>query len=261
MNNKMILQVALWAGLLALSVPMAANASDAKQGEPKAGHVSNHKTVASHAGKRKAAGITLKNSAEKLGYAFGMQVGDSLKQGHMKIDTDRFIMGFKDSMEGKKSLLSAKKAKQFRDRFYDKKRQLLAQKNLTEARKFLKENRHKKGVAATTSGLQYIKLRQGYGPQPGFSAIVRVQYSARLSGGREFYSTYKKGRSVVLPVDDVIEGLGEAFHLMRVGSRYRFFIPPKLAYGEHGSGKKVEPNAALVYDVELLAIENPKFNR
>jgi len=88
-----------------------------------------------------------------------------------------------------------------------------------------------------------------------------VQYSARLANGSEFYSTYKKGRSVVLPVNEVIHGLGEAFKLMTVGSRYRFFIPPELAYGEHGSGKKIEPNAALVYEVELLAIENPKFNR
>jgi len=258
MSNKIIF---LWVGLLALNVPVAANASDAKHGQPKAGHVSSHKTVAIHAEKSKAAGLKLRNSSEKLGYAFGMQVGDSLKQGHIKIDTDRFIMGFKDSMEGKKPLLSPKKAKQFRDRFYEKKRQLLAQKNLNEARKFLKKNRHKKGVGATTSGLQYIKLRQGYGPHPEFSSIVRVQYRARLAGGSEFYSTYKKGRSVVLPADDVIEGLGEAFHLMTVGSSYRFFIPPELAYGEHGSGKKVEPNAALVYDVELLAIENPKFNR
>jgi len=256
MNNKMIF---LWAGLLVLNVPMAANASDAKQGQPKAGHVSSHKAVASHAGKRKTAGLTLRNSSEKLAYAFGMQVGDSLKQGHMKIDTDRFIMGFKDSMEGKKPLLSLKKAKQFRDHFYEKKRQRLAEKNLAEAMRFLKENRHKKGVATTSSGLQYLMLRKGYGPHPEFSAIVRVQYSARLADDSEFYSTYKKGRSVVLPVDDVIEGLGEAFRLMTVGSHYRFFIPPGLAYGEHGSGKKVEPNEALVYDVELLAIENPKF--
>jgi len=76
--------------------------------------------------------------------------------------------------------------------------------------------------------------------------------------GTEFYSTYKRGRSVVLPVDGVIRGLGESFELMTVGSSYRFFIPPKLAYNEHGSGKKIEPNVALVYDIELLAIESPR---
>ena len=107
--------------------------------------------------------------------------------------------------------------------------------------------------------MQYLLLRKGYGAHPDDSSIVRVQYSGRLTGGREFYSTYKKGRSVVLPVKGVIRGLGEAFTLMTIGSRYRFFIPPELAYGDHGSAKKIEPNVALIYDVELLAIESPKF--
>jgi len=248
--------VFLWVGLLALSMPMDAGAGGDKQKQSV-----SHNHAVSHAGKRKAPEIMLKNSTEKLSYAFGMQVADSLKQGHMKIDIDRFILGFKDSLEGRKALLSPKKAKKFRDRFYEKKRQLLAEKNLAAARKFLAENRHKKGIAATSSGLQYLVLRKGYGAHPESSGIVRVQYSGRLVDGTEFYSTYKRGRSVVLPVDGVIRGLGEAFELMTVGSRYRFFIPPKLAYGEHGSGKKIEPNAALVYEIELLAIESPKFKR
>jgi len=244
----------LWVGLLALSMPMDAGAGGDKQKQS-----ASHNHAVNHAGTRKAPEIMLKNSTEKLSYAFGMQVADSLKQGHMKIDIDRFILGFKDSMEGKKALLSPKKAKKFRDRFYEKKRQLLAEKNMAQSRKFLAENRNKKGVAVTSSGLQYLVLRKGYGMHPKSSGIVRVQYSGRLVDGTEFYSTYKRGRSVVLPVDGVIRGLGEAFELMTVGSRYRLFIPPKLAYGEHGSGKKIEPNIALVYEIELLAIESPKF--
>ncbi|MDQ6960145.1 MAG: FKBP-type peptidyl-prolyl cis-trans isomerase [Mariprofundaceae bacterium] len=246
----------LWVGLLALSMPMNAGAGGDKQKQP----MSHHHTV-SHAGTRKAPEIMLKNSTEKLSYAFGMQVADSLKQDHTKIDVDRFILGFKDSLEGKKALLSPKKAKKFRDRFYEKKRQLLAEKNQAEARKFLTENRRKKGVITTSSGLQYLVLRKGYGSRPESSDIVRVQYSGRLMDGSEFYSTYKRERSVVLPVGGVIRGLGEAFELMTVGSRYRFFIPPKLAYGKHGSGKKIEPDVALVYEIELLAIESPRFKR
>jgi len=251
----------LWAGVLALNIPMLVSASDAKLEQAKTEQASPHKNVVSHTEKRKAAEIILSNSSKKLSYAFGMQVGDSLKQGRMKIDTASFMMGFKDNLEGKKPLLSPQKAKTFRDRFFEKKRQLLAEKNLIVAKKFLAENKGKKGIATTSSHLQYLMLRNGYGAHPESSSIVRVQYSARLANGSEFYSTYKKGRSVVLPVNEVIHGLGEAFKLMTVGSRYRFFIPPELAYGEHGSGKKIEPNAALIYEVELLAIENPKFNR
>ncbi len=246
----------LWVGLLPLSMPMDAGAGGDKLKQP-----ASHNHAVGHAGKRKAPEIMLKNSTEKLSYAFGMQVADSLKQGHMKIDVEHFMLGFRDSVEGKKLLLSPKKAKKFRDRFYKKKRQLLAEKNLAQARKFLTENRNGKGVARTSSGLQYLVLRKGYGMHPGSSGIVRVQYSGRLMDGSEFYSTYKRGRSVVLPVDNVIRGLGEAFKLMTVGSRYRFFIPPELAYGERGSGKKIEPNVALIYDIELLAIESPRFKR
>jgi len=221
----------LWAALLVLSAPAPANAD------------------------------ALKNLKEKVSYAFGMQVGDSLKQGHMKIDMDRFTMGLQDSLQGRKPLLSPKKAGKFRDRFYEKKRKLLAEKNQAEARKFLSGNRKKKGMVTTSSGLQYLVLRKGYGAHPESSNIVRVQYSGQLIDGTEFYSTYKKGRSVVLPVGGVIDGLGEAFELMTVGSRYRFFIPPELAYDKRGSGQKIEPNVALVYDIELLAIESPKFKQ
>jgi len=246
----------LWVGLLALSMPM-----DAGAGGDKAKQSVSHKHATIHAGKRKAPELILKNSTEKLSYAFGMQVADSLKQGHMKIDVDRFILGFRDSLEGRKPLLSPKKAKKFRDKFYKNKRRLLAKNNMEQARNFLADNRKRKGVAVTPSGLQYIVLRKGYGARPESSGIVRVQYSARLMDGTEFYSTYKRGRSVVLPVGGVISGLGEAFELMTVGSRYRFFVPPGLAYGERGSGKKIEPNVALIYDIELLAIESPKFKR
>jgi len=157
----------LWVGLLPLSMPMDAGAGGDKLKQP-----ASHNHAVGHAGKRKAPEIILKNSTEKLSYAFGMQVADSLKQGHMKIDVEYFMLGFRDSVEAKKLLLSPKKAKKFRDRFYKKKRQL-----------------------------------------------------------------------------------------MTVGSRYRFFIPPELAYGERGSGKKIEPNVALIYDIELLAIESPRFKR
>jgi len=254
--NKVVF---LWVGLLLLNMPTGVSAGETKHAQTKMGEIVKHQAVTHHAKRHKAAKIILKNSTQKLSYAFGMQVGDSFKQGNMDMDMDRFLLGFQHTIEGQKPLLSEKTAKKFRDQFYDKKRQLLAEKNLGQAKIFMAKNSKKKGVQVTSSGLQYLVLRKGYGAHPETSAIVRVQYSAQLSDGTEFYSTYKKGRSVVLPVKGVIRGLGEAFELMTVGSHYRFFMPPKLAYGEHGSGNKIEPNVALVYDVELLAIESPKF--
>ncbi len=203
----------------------------------------------------------LKNSKEKLSYAFGMQVGDSLRGGKMKMDIKHFLTGVEDELQGRKTLLSEDKAARYRNRFFKHRRKILADKNLALARNFLAENRKKKDVTATSDGLQYTLLRKGYGAHPRSSDLVRIQYRGRVMDGTEFYNSYKRGRSVVLPVDRVISGLGEALKLMSLGSRYRFFVPPKLAYGERGSGKKIEPNALLIYDIEMLAIEAPMFRR
>jgi len=197
----------------------------------------------------------LKNSHEKLSYAFGLQMGETVKGMDAKVDLPSFLLGFKASFNGESPLLSEQKAAKLRDRFYKKRRKRLSRENLGQALNFLKENGARPGVFKTASGLQYEVLREGYGAKPKSSDRVRVQYRGQLIDGTEFDSTYKRGRSIVFPVGKVTKGLSEGLKLMRVGGKSRFYIPPELAYGKRGAGDKIEPNSALIYEVELLAIE------
>ena len=120
---------------------------------------------------------------------------------------------------------------------------------------FLQENKQKEGVVTTLSGLQYIVLREGDGQRPKVTDTVKVHYRGALIDGTEFDSSYSRGEPAVFPVNGVIAGWTEALQRMRVGSKYRVFVPPKLAYGERGAGDVIVPNETLIFEVELLGIE------
>lgn len=113
---------------------------------------------------------------------------------------------------------------------------------------FLAENVSKPGVVKTASGLQYEILQEGQGAMPAATSQVTVNYRGSLIDGTEFDS----GEAVSFPLDRVIPGWTEGLQLMKEGAKYRFFIPADLAYGERGAGGSIPPNAALIFDVELV---------
>lgn len=119
--------------------------------------------------------------------------------------------------------------------------------------KFLEENRQKPGIASTASGLQYQVLKEGDGPSPKATDTVRVNYRGSLISGSQFDS----GENIGFPLNAVVPGWTEGLQLMKVGSTYRFFIPPELAYGEQGAGRTIPPNATLIFEVDLLGIGSP----
>ena len=127
-------------------------------------------------------------------------------------------------------------------------------KNKKDGEMFLAENKKKKGVITTASGLQYIVLTKGTGLSPKIDDKVKVHYSGTLLDGTEFDSSYKRGEPVTFPLNGVITGWGEALQLMKVGGKNRLFIPSELAYGEQGSGP-ISPDSVLIFEVELLGIE------
>lgn len=124
------------------------------------------------------------------------------------------------------------------------------EKNKRDGAAFLSENGKKAGVATTHSGLQYQVLKEGNGLKPGAKDSVTVNYSGSLISGSEFDS----GESITFPLGGVIPGWTEGLQLMQEGAKYRFFIPPELAYGESGAGRVIPPNATLVFDVELVKV-------
>lgn len=131
------------------------------------------------------------------------------------------------------------------------------ERNLEAANKFLKENAAKAGVKTTASGLQYMTLAQGKagGKSPTDANVVSVNYEGRLIDGSVFDSSYERGEPIEFPLARVIPGWTEGVQLMKEGDKFRFFIPPSLAYGESGTpGGPIGPNEALVFDVELLKV-------
>ena len=118
---------------------------------------------------------------------------------------------------------------------------------------FLAENASKPGVVKTASGLQYQILQEGQGAMPAATSQVTVNYRGSLIDGTEFDS----GEAVSFPLDRVIPGWTEGLQLMKEGAKYRFFIPADLAYGERGAGGRIPPNAALIFDVELVKAGQP----
>ena len=124
-----------------------------------------------------------------------------------------------------------------------------------EGEKFLAENAKREGVKTTASGLQYEILEATIGQKPKATDTVKVHYEGTLIDGTVFDSSYKRGESISFPLNGVIKGWTKGLQLMSVGSKYKFFIPYQLAYGEHGAGASIPPYAALIFTVELLGIE------
>jgi FKBP-type peptidyl-prolyl cis-trans isomerase len=129
--------------------------------------------------------------------------------------------------------------------------------NRKEGTRFRDQNAARPGVQVTRSGIQYEVLRPGDGAHPKFSSRVRVHYTGTLVDGTVFDSSYARGRPLSIRLLSVISGWSEGIRLMPVGSRYRFVIPPDLAYHEQRMGWLIGPSATLVFEVELLEIEMP----
>jgi FKBP-type peptidyl-prolyl cis-trans isomerase len=128
--------------------------------------------------------------------------------------------------------------------------------NKTTGIAFLADNAKKANVVTTASGLQYEILTKGTGTKsPSATDNVTVHYQGTSLDGKEFDSSYKRGAPATFPLNGVIAGWTEGVQLMTEGAKFRFYIPSQLAYGEQGAGRDIGPNAALIFDVELIKIQ------
>jgi FKBP-type peptidyl-prolyl cis-trans isomerase len=110
-------------------------------------------------------------------------------------------------------------------------------------------------VQTTKSGLQYLSLQAGKGKTPTLTSTVKVHYEGKLLSGKVFDSSIARGEPIEFPVNGVIPGWTEALQRMKVGDKWKLFIPPGLAYGERGAGADIGPNELLVFEVELLDVK------
>jgi FKBP-type peptidyl-prolyl cis-trans isomerase FklB len=210
--------------------------------------------------------LVLTTQKDKQSYAIGLNIGKSLHRDSVDIDPKILLRGLQDAVNDGKSLLTDDEIKttmmalqtDVRQK-QEAKRQALIESNKKEGQTFLAANATKEGVVTLPSGLQYKILKEGTGSKPTASDTVVCNYRGTLLDNTEFDSSYKRGQPATFPVGRVIKGWTEALQLMPVGSKWQLFIPADLAYGERGQGPVIGPNATLIFEVELLSIqEKPK---
>lgn len=195
--------------------------------------------------------------AQVFSYGVGHQIGTNLKSTGFDVDLKLIMKGLSDALAGKENSISEQ---QFGEAVTAL-RKVVAQKALERGKAFLAENAKKPGVKTTKSGLQYLVLKAGTGETPTAQSTVTTHYKGRLTNGSIFDGSYQGeeptagDRSVSFPVSGVIKGWTEALQLMKVGDRWRLFIPSDLAYGERGSPPKIGPNETLIFEIELVGVK------
>ena len=203
--------------------------------------------------------IDLASDRARASYVVGVDIANDLQPIRDEIDLDIVQQSMRATLSGQTPQLEAQQLDQIRGEFTARLREKrakqaseIAERNRKAGEAFLAANAGKPGVITTPSGLQYQVLRRGSGPRPAPSATVSIHYIGRTLDGREFSNTYAAQHPETLPLPRAMPGMVEAMTLMTPGSRYRFWIPGALAYGEAGRAGDIEPNATLVFDIELL---------
>lgn len=200
--------------------------------------------------------VVLNTALDSLSYALGVLDATFFKaQGVEKINYALMNKGFEDVLRGRNTLLNNQQCdmtvREQLQAFMRKKSEAA----ITEGEKFLAENKKREGVKETPSGLQYEVLKMGDGPKPSDTSTVKVHYEGfLLNSTKPFDSSRERGEPISFGLNQVIRGWTEGVQLMPVGSRFKFYIPYTLGYGEQGSGSTIPGGSMLIFDVELLGI-------
>ncbi len=217
--------------------------------------------------------ISIESQTDKISYAIGTQIGNSLKSQEIEINLDLLILGIKHVLDGKELAMSPEQIRETMMAFQktmqekmQKQRAEMQQKQMEEAEAnlatgkiFLEANAKAEGVKTLDSGLQYKVIKEGTGNKPTAMDKVKVHYKGTLINGTEFDSSYKRGEPAEFMLNGVIKGWTEGLQLMTKGSKYQFFIPPDLAYGAQPR-PTIPGNSVLIFEVELLEIVKPEPN-
>jgi FKBP-type peptidyl-prolyl cis-trans isomerase FklB len=203
----------------------------------------------------KAKEVNLNDSLQNFSYAFGVSIGNNLKTiGFDSIAYNTFAVAIEDAIKGNEKI-TISDAQRIIKTTVQKAQELEAKKKSEEGNKFLAKNGERPEVITTASGLQYEVLSKGEGDIPVASDRIKIHYKGMLIDGTIFDSSVERGEPAVFGVTQVIKGWQEALQLMPVGSKWMVFIPQDIAYGPNGRGAAIPPYSALMFEMELLAIE------
>ncbi|MBK27472.1 MAG: peptidylprolyl isomerase [Verrucomicrobiales bacterium] len=199
---------------------------------------------------------------EKFSYAVGMQIGNDFKTKEVEIDFEKFIAGVKAAYLSDVTLITEDDAKVILEEAWKSyqakakaKRDVIINKNKKEGNEFLTKNRKKTGVKTTASGLQFRIIKTGKGAKPTSKDTVEVHYRGWTTDGKEFDSSYSRGKTSNFVLNRVIRGWTEAITKMSPGAKWEIVVPQNLAYGPRGNGSKIPPYSTLRFEIELISIE------
>jgi FKBP-type peptidyl-prolyl cis-trans isomerase len=247
--------------MLAVLLLAALAAAGCNKADKPAAEQAAKKTDAAAAKGDQIAGLPTEK--EQASYMVGMAMAKQLEPMKDEIDVDTLFKAVKTSLSGGKLLLTEEQAQKIGEKFGEKMQakqiaemMAKAKANAADGAKFLAENAKKPNVKTTATGLQYEVVSEGKGAKPKATDVVQVNYKGSLLDGTVFDDSAQHGGPATIPLVQVVPGWREGIALMPVGSKYRFWIPAALGYGEQGTpGGPIPPNATLVFEVELLGIE------
>lgn len=204
--------------------------------------------------------VNIITKVDSISYSIGQDIGKNFKRQEIDIEPTVLLQGIKHALADTSFLTSEEIRtcmvnfqKDMREKQQNKMKEA-QEKNNTEANVFFEENKTKDGVVTLESGLQYKVLKSGSGKTPKLSSTVEVHYAGRLLDGTEFDSSLKRDKPISFKVTGVIKGWTEILQLMKEGDKWEVYIPSKLAYGPRGSAPTIGPNAALIFDMELISV-------
>lgn len=201
--------------------------------------------------------VSMKTEKDTASFYMGCFYGRNMVQSGMEdLDMKAIIAGMNAILQ-KKDAPNDMEIRMYLNKYAQKAMMAKAEKTLKEGQKFLEENAKKSGVKTTESGLQYKIEKEGTGPMPADTSVVKVHYKGTLLDGTQFDSSYDRGEPAEFPLNRVIKGWTEALQLMPVGSKWTLYIPSNLAYGPQGTRSGIGPNETLIFEVELLEIVDP----
>ncbi len=214
--------------------------------------------ILSSCGNSISSNVKLESEMDTLSYALGNSVATSLNSQATTLNDlnyNAFVNGMKDVFEKNDVKMNEEEVTNFIRKYFSKQRALKLRANLDNGIAFLAENKDKKGIITTTSGLQYEILSEGTGKSPTAVDTVICHYHGTLIDGTVFDSSVEKGEPFTTALNRVIPGWTEGLQLMKEGSKYRFYIPTELGYGVRiRPGGKIEANMALIFEIELLEV-------
>jgi FKBP-type peptidyl-prolyl cis-trans isomerase FklB len=213
--------------------------------------------------------VTLDTNQQQVSYIIGRDLARNFAQQGLELDIDILAAALKEGLAGAPSQLTQEQMQTAMQQLQeqlgggedeedddDTQDPNTMSNNKAEGEAFLAENAQKPGITTLPSGLQYEIITEGTGAKPTLRSSVTTHYHGTLPSGKVFDSSYQRGQPATFPVNGVIAGWTEALQLMPEGSKWRLYIPSDLAYGKRGAGRDIGPDSALVFDVELLKVNN-----